>query len=232
MVLKGNQTQMWTDGHGECISVKILQLLRDCEIWWSSTHLMVDWILTMLPVCVPCTLASSCSNHPRLSNYLLVIQIYPMPALWSQTQQRYVFLVMFRKWHWCHTKCKRLSLLNTPPLCHTRSPSTIQLLRSGRIWSTSTHSWLLILKSESRKWRNMLANQSTLALICLRFVSHLPPPDCPDFHIINSSAEPLPKDAVDQRKLSHRWCAKDKGNGFRCSECSATPETITGLCWA
>ena len=80
MVLEGNQNQMWTDDHGECVSVKILQLLRDCEIQWSSTHLMVDRILMMLPVRVPCTLASSCSNHSRLLNHLLVVQIYLMPT--------------------------------------------------------------------------------------------------------------------------------------------------------
>ena len=80
-VLEGNQNQMWTDDHGESVSVKPLQLLRDCEIRWSSTHFMVDWILTMLPVCVPSTLTSSHPSFSRLSNPLLVIQIYLMPAL-------------------------------------------------------------------------------------------------------------------------------------------------------
>ena len=51
MVLEGNQNEIWMDDCGESVSVKMLQLLRDCETRWSSTHSMVDRALVMLPVC-------------------------------------------------------------------------------------------------------------------------------------------------------------------------------------
>lgn len=50
-ILEGNQNKIWTNDQGEPVLTKILQLLRDCEIRWSSTHLMVDRVLEMLPVC-------------------------------------------------------------------------------------------------------------------------------------------------------------------------------------
>jgi hypothetical protein len=52
-VLEGNRDETWTDDNGNFISRKALQLLRDCETRWSSTHLMVDRVLIMLPVCFP-----------------------------------------------------------------------------------------------------------------------------------------------------------------------------------
>lgn len=51
-ILEGNQNETWMDSDGNLVSVKVLQLLRDCETRWSSTHLMVDRVLTMLPVCL------------------------------------------------------------------------------------------------------------------------------------------------------------------------------------
>lgn len=50
-VLEGNQNETWMNDHGEPVLVKVLQLLRDCETRWSSTHLMTDRVLAMLPVC-------------------------------------------------------------------------------------------------------------------------------------------------------------------------------------
>ena len=41
-VLEGNESEKWEDNDGNSFSRKTLQLLRDCEIRWSSTHLMVD----------------------------------------------------------------------------------------------------------------------------------------------------------------------------------------------
>ena len=55
-VLEGNQNGMWMDNHGNSVSIKTLQLLRDSETRWSSTHFMVDQILETLPVCVTNTL--------------------------------------------------------------------------------------------------------------------------------------------------------------------------------
>ena len=50
-ILKGNLDETWTDDDGNPISREALQLLRDCETWWSSTYTMVDRVLVMLPVC-------------------------------------------------------------------------------------------------------------------------------------------------------------------------------------
>lgn len=50
-VLEGNLNETWTDEDGHFVLRKALQLLRDCETRWSSTHLMVDRVLIMLPVC-------------------------------------------------------------------------------------------------------------------------------------------------------------------------------------
>jgi hypothetical protein len=50
-ILQGNLDNTWTDTDGNPISKETLQLLRDCEIRWSSTYFMVDRVLTMLPVC-------------------------------------------------------------------------------------------------------------------------------------------------------------------------------------
>ena len=58
-VLDGNESEEWKDKDGNSFSRKALQLLRDCETRWSSTHLMVDRALEMLPVCS--TVADICS---------------------------------------------------------------------------------------------------------------------------------------------------------------------------
>ena len=41
-ILEGNVNETWVDNDGNPFSRKALQLLRDCETRWSSTHLMVD----------------------------------------------------------------------------------------------------------------------------------------------------------------------------------------------
>jgi len=51
-VFKGNRDDKWTDIDGNVITRKALQLLRDCDTRWSSTHHMVDRTLEMLPVCL------------------------------------------------------------------------------------------------------------------------------------------------------------------------------------
>ena len=51
-ILEGNKNGQWKDDDGDSFSRRILQLLRDCETRWSSTHLMVDRALEMLPVCL------------------------------------------------------------------------------------------------------------------------------------------------------------------------------------
>jgi len=50
-ILEGNLGKTWTDDDGNHIPREALQLLRDCETRWSSTYLMVDRVLVMLPVC-------------------------------------------------------------------------------------------------------------------------------------------------------------------------------------
>ena len=51
-ILHGNTNETWKDDDGNPISMNALQLLRDCETRWSSTYLMVDRVLVMLPVCL------------------------------------------------------------------------------------------------------------------------------------------------------------------------------------
>ena len=49
-ILEGNLDKTWVDDDGNPMSREVLQLLRDCETRWSSTYLMVDRFLVMLPV--------------------------------------------------------------------------------------------------------------------------------------------------------------------------------------
>lgn len=50
-IAEGNRDQIWRDGKGKPMVMEALQLLRDCETRWSSTFLMLDRLLSMLPVC-------------------------------------------------------------------------------------------------------------------------------------------------------------------------------------
>lgn len=49
-IQEGNKAGIWTDFDGNPLSLPALQLLRDCETRWSSTFLMLDRVLTLLPV--------------------------------------------------------------------------------------------------------------------------------------------------------------------------------------
>ena len=49
-ILEGNEAGSWTDSNGNPLPLPVLQLLRDCETRWSSTFLMLDRVLTLLPV--------------------------------------------------------------------------------------------------------------------------------------------------------------------------------------
>lgn len=50
-ILEGNKKGEWVNLDGNFYPKKVLQLLRDCDTRWSSSHSMVDRILDMLPVC-------------------------------------------------------------------------------------------------------------------------------------------------------------------------------------
>jgi len=50
-IQEGNEAGSWIDSEGNSFSLPVLQLLRDCEIGWSSTFLLLDRVLTLLPVC-------------------------------------------------------------------------------------------------------------------------------------------------------------------------------------
>lgn len=50
-IREGNEAGSWIDSEGNPFSLPVLQLLRDCEIRWSSTFFMLDRVLTLLPVC-------------------------------------------------------------------------------------------------------------------------------------------------------------------------------------
>ena len=52
-IREGNQAGSWTDSKGDPLPLPELQLLRDCETRWSSTFLMLDRVLTLLPVRTP-----------------------------------------------------------------------------------------------------------------------------------------------------------------------------------
>jgi len=49
-IREGNERGSWTDSEGNPFSLPVLQLLRDCETRWSSTFLLLDRVLTLLPV--------------------------------------------------------------------------------------------------------------------------------------------------------------------------------------
>lgn len=49
-IQEGNEAGSWTDSEGNSLSLPVLQLLRDCETRWSSTFLMLDRVVTLLPV--------------------------------------------------------------------------------------------------------------------------------------------------------------------------------------
>ena len=50
-IWEGNEAGSWKDSEGKRFLLPVLQLLRDCEIRWSSTFLLLDRVLTLLPVC-------------------------------------------------------------------------------------------------------------------------------------------------------------------------------------
>jgi hypothetical protein len=50
-IIEGNKNKTWRDDDGHPTTVDPVQLLRDCGTRWSSTHLMADQVLNMLPVC-------------------------------------------------------------------------------------------------------------------------------------------------------------------------------------
>ena len=50
-IVEGNKVGSWTDSNGNPLPLPTLQLLRDCETRWSSTFLMLDRVITLLPVC-------------------------------------------------------------------------------------------------------------------------------------------------------------------------------------
>jgi hypothetical protein len=52
-IREGNEAGSWTDSEGNPFSLPVLQLLRDCEIRWSSTFLLLNRVLMLLPVCIP-----------------------------------------------------------------------------------------------------------------------------------------------------------------------------------
>lgn len=49
-IKEGNEAGSWIDSEGDPFSLPILELLRDCETRWSSTFLLLDRVLTLLPV--------------------------------------------------------------------------------------------------------------------------------------------------------------------------------------
>jgi hypothetical protein len=53
VIQEGNKVGTWTDSDGDPFPLPVLQLLHDCEIRWSSTFLLLDRVLTLLPVCIP-----------------------------------------------------------------------------------------------------------------------------------------------------------------------------------
>lgn len=52
-IREGNKAGSWTDSEGNPLPLPVLQLLRDCETRWSSTFLMLDRVLTLLPARTP-----------------------------------------------------------------------------------------------------------------------------------------------------------------------------------
>lgn len=50
-IREGNEAGSWEDSKGNQLPLPVLQLLRDCEIRWSSTFFMLDRVMKLLPVC-------------------------------------------------------------------------------------------------------------------------------------------------------------------------------------
>lgn len=48
-IREGNKAGSWMDSEGNSLPLPVLQLLRDCETRWSSTFLMLDRVVTLLP---------------------------------------------------------------------------------------------------------------------------------------------------------------------------------------
>lgn len=67
-IIEGNDAHLWRDQDGNVMERKALELLRDCKTRWSSSHVMLDRVLEMLPVCLLwLPLAHSDFVCPRLS---------------------------------------------------------------------------------------------------------------------------------------------------------------------
>lgn len=66
-IREGNEAGSWVDSQGNALPLPVLQLLRDCETRWSSTYLMLDRVLTLLPVCASISvLEVSHTTHRQL----------------------------------------------------------------------------------------------------------------------------------------------------------------------
>ena len=48
LIAAGNDTNAW----GLDTTIRCVQLLRDCEMCWSSTHNMIDWLIELYPVSI------------------------------------------------------------------------------------------------------------------------------------------------------------------------------------
>ena len=59
-IREGNEAGTWTDSEGNPFSLPVLQLLHDCETWWSSTFFLLDRVLTLLPVRASRSLSAMC----------------------------------------------------------------------------------------------------------------------------------------------------------------------------
>ena len=53
IIQEGNKAGSWKDSEGTPLSLPVLELLRDCETRWSSTFLMLNRVLMLLPVRIP-----------------------------------------------------------------------------------------------------------------------------------------------------------------------------------
>lgn len=205
-IRNGNKAGSWTDPEGNLLPIPVLQLLRDCETRWSSTFLMLDRVVTLLPV----SASRRCSQNVQLNVYRRRLKILPL----SQNRQNPV----------CHHSClikRRYVLRSTstkssrfrispknfcPPIKHPRShspfPSTTRLLASGNQNKSNIPSCLHPSKWELRNSGSILPRPRShrythLQLVC-RVRHHVA------FGLIGPSFKSMSQNGMDSQQLGWR----------------------------
>lgn len=172
-IKEGNKAQTWTDSKGNPLPLPVLELLRDCETRWSTTFLLLDRVLTLLPVRASQPLWETHSDvihrQSRRSSHVRNRRIAIYHRSYS-IKQKCALQGIFAKSSKSRTSPKNSS----PPTKHQHlpslSPSTIRLFPNGNLNSNNIPSYLGPSRRESRSSNSTLPRLKSHGYMRLRSV--------------------------------------------------------------